>query len=170
MKSKAKIVSLGSLRKSVSRLRKRGKKIAFTNGCFDILHYGHINYLEKASRQGRVLIVGLNSDNSVRKIKGPLRPIVPQQERAAVLAALACVDFVTIFKEPTPLNLIKAVKPDVLIKGADWKGKEVVGAGLVRSRGGRVELIKYVQGKSTTNIIKAVLKKCAAKTKKRSTA
>lgn len=137
-------------------MRKAGKKIAFTNGCFDILHYGHVSYLEAAQKNARVLIVGLNSDRSVKGIKGSGRPIVNQQDRASLLAALECVDFVVLFDEPTPYNLIKELRPDVLIKGADWKGKEVVGQDIVEGLGGKVELINYLSGLSTTNIIKKI--------------
>ena len=148
-----KIISRRRLKNVVASLKRQGKKIAFTNGCFDILHAGHVSYLQRAKRPGRVLIVGLNSDVSVRAIKGPRRPIVGQKERALVLAALACVDFVTIFNETTPEALIRSVKPNILIKGADWKDKEVVGGSFVRSYGGRVELMRYLGRHSTSNII-----------------
>lgn len=162
MTSKNKIIkSHAALKKIVLRLQKKGKKVAFTNGCFDILHFGHVSYLEEAKKPGRILIVGLNSDTSVRKIKGPKRPIVGQSERARVMAGLVCVDYVTIFNEETPYNLIKILAPDILIKGADWKGKKVAGADIVSARGGKVEFIKYVKHFSTTNIIKAIAAKCA---------
>ena len=160
MDTHKKIVGLKSLQRSLARLKRQGKTIAFTNGCFDILHFGHVQYLEKAKGQDRVLIVGLNSDRSARKIKGPQRPIVAQKARAAVLAALACVDYVTIFSEETPQKLIAALKPDVLIKGADWKGKKVAGSDVVRRYGGKVEYARYVPRYSSTNIIDAVLRKC----------
>ncbi len=152
--SKNKIVTLATLKRKLAVLRKEQRVIAFTNGCFDILHYGHVSYLEQAKQNDRVLIVGLNSDCSVRKIKGPQRPVNSQLDRAGVLAALACVDFITIFDEETPYELIRAVRPDVLIKGADWKGKTVAGADLVD----RVELIKYVPNLSTTRIIGKIQK------------
>ena len=161
MRPKNKILALASLKKTIARERSKGKTIAFTNGCFDILHYGHVSYLQAAKKNGRVLVIGLNSDASVKKIKGPQRPIIPERERAGILAALECVDYVTIFKEETPLNVIKALKPDVLIKGADWKGKEVVGSDIVKANGGKVELIRYMPNLSTTNIVKTVVKKCA---------
>ncbi len=154
--SQYKIVSLNTLKKNISHLRRQGKKIAFTNGCFDIIHAGHVSYLEAAKKKGRVLVVGLNSDRSVRRIKGPQRPIVGEKERARVLGALGCVDYVTMFREDTPLKLIRALKPDVLIKGADWKGKPVVGQDVVRPYGGRVEFIKYLPQFSTTNVIKKI--------------
>jgi len=157
---KKKITTVGELKKRLCSLRKEGRTIAFTNGCFDILHYGHVDYLLKAKKKNRVLVVGVNSDSSVRKIKGSKRPIVSQKERASVLAALECVDFVTIFSESTPLNLIKAVKPDVIIKGADWKKKDVVGYDVVKAYGGKVELAKYLPKHSTTNIINAIITKC----------
>ncbi len=156
-----KIVTLPSLKRKLPGLRRAGWTIAFTNGCFDILHSGHVTYLEAAKKKDRVLIVGLNSDASIRRIKGPQRPIVPQKERAHVLAALECVDFVAIFDDDTPQKLIEAVKPDILIKGADWKGKDVVGSDVVKRCGGRVELIAYVKDCSTTNIIEKIRKTCA---------
>ena len=160
MNIRHKILSVGALKKKILQLRKQKKIIAFTNGCFDIIHFGHVSYLESAKKPGRVLVIGLNSDASVRNIKGPQRPIVSQKERAAVLAALECVDYVTIFNEDTPSNLIKTLKPDVIIKGADWKGKEVVGADIVKSYGGKVEYIKYLSNFSSTNIIEAIRQRC----------
>ena len=149
-----KIISLPSLLKKLPALRRQGKTIAFTNGCFDLMHIGHVKYLEDASKGNRVLIVGLNSDVSVRRIKGQFRPIVVQKSRAAVLAALESVDFVVIFNEDTPFKIIAAIKPDILIKGADWKGKSVVGEDLVK----KVEFVKYIQGFSTSNIIEKIQK------------
>jgi D-beta-D-heptose 7-phosphate kinase/D-beta-D-heptose 1-phosphate adenosyltransferase len=154
MAIKNKILSLPTLLKKLPALRRQGKTIAFTNGCFDLMHIGHVKYLEDAGRGNRVLIVGLNSDVSINHIKGSNRPIVVQKSRAAVLAALESVDFVVIFNEDTPYKLIAAVKPDILIKGADWKGKSVVGEDLVK----KVEFIKFVQGFSTTNIIEKIIK------------
>ena len=148
-----KIISLPSLLKKLPALRRKGKIIAFTNGCFDLLHVGHVKYLEAAKKGDRILIVGLNSDKSVQKLgKGPNRPICPQASRAAVIAAIASVDFVVLFNEETPYNLIKAVQPDVLIKGADWKGKPVAGADIA----GKVEFITYIKGFSTTAIIEKI--------------
>ncbi len=153
MNRTSKIVSLSALLKKIPALRRAGKVIAFTNGCFDLMHIGHVKYLQAAKKGNRTLIVGLNSDKSVARLnKGPQRPICPQKSRAAVLAALACVDFVVVFNEDTPLKLITAIKPDVLIKGADWKGKAVVGADVVK----RVELVTYIKGFSTTNIIEKI--------------
>ncbi len=158
VESRKKIVSLPQLKRTLAQLRRRGKKIAFTNGCFDILHLGHVQYLEKAKSAGDVLVVGLNSDASVRRIKGPKRPVLPQKERAGILAGLASIDFIVFFNEDTPAQLIKAIVPDVLTKGADWKNKEVVGSDVVRKNGGIVRLIKFLPGRSTTNIIEKVLK------------
>lgn len=160
MNSRKKIVSLKTLKRHIAKLRPNGKKITFTNGCFDILHFGHVTYLQAAKKKDRILIVGLNSDSSTRKIKGRGRPINPERMRAAVLAALSCVDYVTLFNEETPYKLIQAVKPDILIKGADWKGKEVVGSDIVKRNGGKVELIRYVPQFSTTKIIRSIQKKC----------
>ncbi len=152
MSYRQKIVSQQTLKKKIAALRKQGNKIAFTNGCFDILHLGHVLYLQQA-KKNRVLVIGLNSDKSVHKIKGPRRPILPQKARAILLASLECVDYVTIFNEDTPAKLIAALKPDVLIKGADWKGKEVAGSEVVK----KVEYIKYIDGYSTSNIIKKII-------------
>lgn len=149
-----KIVSLQDLLRKLPALRRQGMTIAFTNGCFDLMHIGHVKYLQEAGRQGRILIVGLNSDSSVRRIKGCGRPIVSQKSRAAVLAALQSVDFVVIFNESTPYKIIAAIKPDVLIKGADWKVKSVAGHDLVK----KVELVKLVKGFSTSKIIDKIRK------------
>jgi len=149
-----KIISVKSLVAKLPALRKQGKVIAFTNGCFDIMHMGHVAYLQKAKKDNRILIVGLNSDKSISTIKGPNRPICPQKSRAAVLAALACVDFVVLFNEETPYNLIKAVKPDVLIKGADYKNKVVVGSDIAK----KVELLPFIKGFSTSDIIQRIAK------------
>ncbi len=130
--------------------RKQNETIVFTNGCFDVLHRGHIEYLQFCKRQGDIVVVGLNSDSSVRQLKGPTRPINNQHDRAALLAALECVDYVTVFDEPEPLNLIMTVRPDVLVKGADWAQKGVIGREFVESYGGRVELAQMVEGKSST--------------------
>ncbi len=152
MPIKNKILRLPALLKKLPALRRQGKTIAFTNGCFDLMHIGHVKYLEDAGRGNRVLIVGLNSDASTNRIKGPSRPIIGQKSRAAVLAALKSVDFVVIFNETTPYKIISAIKPDILIKGADWKGKPVVGEDLVK----KVELVKFIKGFSTTNIIEKI--------------
>ncbi len=163
MAKSQKIVGVRSLTTTLSRLRRQGKTIAFTNGCFDILHYGHIQYLRKAKNKDRILVLGLNSDKSIKKIKDPSRPIVPERERAEVLAALDCVDYITLFDEATPQSLIEKVKPDILIKGADWKGRDVVGSDVVKNRGGKVELARYDPRYSTTKIIDKTLKTCERK-------
>ncbi|MHB8828404.1 MAG: D-glycero-beta-D-manno-heptose 1-phosphate adenylyltransferase [Syntrophales bacterium] len=150
------ILSRKELKEAVERLREKGDKIVFTNGCFDILHAGHVRYLKQARAAGDILVLGLNSDSSVRKIKGEKRPIVPQEERAEVVASLRSVDYVTIFEETTPLNLIEFLKPDVLVKGADWREEDIAGRNSVLSWGGRIELIPVVEGASTTNIIEKI--------------
>jgi D-beta-D-heptose 7-phosphate kinase/D-beta-D-heptose 1-phosphate adenosyltransferase len=133
--------------------RAAGKRIVFTNGVFDILHPGHLRYLQAARRHGDLLIVGLNSDASVRRNKGPERPVNPEAERAEVLEALACVDAVSVFDEETPADIIRRVQPDVLVKGADWPADQIVGRDTVEARGGRVILEPVEQGYSTTDII-----------------
>jgi len=136
--------------------RASGRRIVFTNGVFDILHPGHLRYLQAARRHGDVLIVGLNSDASVRRNKGPSRPINPEQERAEVLEALECVDAVSIFDDETPAEIIRRVQPDVLVKGADWPADQIVGRDTVEARGGRVILEPVEQGYSTTTLIQKV--------------
>ena len=130
-----------------------GKKVVFTNGCFDILHRGHVDYLAKARALGDILIVGLNDDASVKRLKGQQRPVVGQDDRAEVLAALKSVDYVCLFSEDTPYELIKAVVPDVLVKGADWAVEKVVGKDVVEAAGGTVQTIEFLPNRSTTNII-----------------
>lgn len=146
-----------TLKKEVDEKRKAGRKIVFTNGCFDILHIGHINYLAAARLCGDLLVVGLNSDASVRAIKGDKRPLTPAEERAGILASLIPVDYVTIFEETTPLRLIEFLQPDVLVKGGDWKREEVVGGDRIEKWGGRVVIIPYTEGASTTNIVGRIL-------------
>ena len=140
----------------ISRLRRKHLTIVFTNGVFDILHRGHVEYLARAKKCGEVLIVGLNSDSSVRRLKGPLRPLQKQRDRAAVLLALEAVDYVIIFGEDTPEELIQSVKPDVLVKGADYKISEIAGAQFVKSYGGEVKRIRLTKGQSTSDILKRV--------------
>lgn len=152
-----KILDWKNLKEEVDRLRRQGKKIAFTNGCFDILHVGHTRYLRQAREKGDLLILGLNSDASVRKIKGEKRPLIPQEERADLLACLEFVDYVTIFEQTTPLDLILYLKPDVLIKGGDWAEEQVVGREEVMSWGGTVAIIPEIPGASTTNIVEKIL-------------
>lgn len=134
------------------RLRRGKKRIVFTNGVFDILHRGHVDYLAKAKSFGDILIVGLNSDQSTRRLKGPSRPLQPQRDRAAILLALEAVDYVVIFGEATPDNLINTIRPDVLVKGADYKESEIVGAAFVRSYGGSVRRARILSGRSTSKL------------------
>ncbi len=148
-----KIKTKNQLLKIIKKLKSKNKKIIFTNGCFDILHYGHVKYLQKAKNLGDILIVGLNSDASIRRLKGKTRPIIAQKDRAMLLAALESVDFVVIFNEDTPFNLIKYIMPDVLVKGGDWSKKDIIGADLVKSGFGKVATIPYIKGYSTTKII-----------------
>ena len=138
----------------VNALRKRERKIIFTNGCFDILHIGHIKYLEKAKSFGDVLILGLNSDTSIRQLKGLNRPINTQNDRAYILAALEVVDYVVIFEEETPYELINLIKPDVLVKGGDYKDKEVIGQNIVKE----LKIVKFIDGKSSSETIKRIQK------------
>jgi len=153
-----KIKTTKTIARIATRLRKKRKKIVFTNGCFDILHLGHIKYLEKCKHLGDILIVGLNSDSSVRKIKGKKRPIQNEKERSLILSAMECVDYITIFKDPTPSSLIKAVKPHILAKGGDWKPSEIAGGSYVKKQGGRVVSVPFVKGYSTSGIIKRIKK------------
>ncbi|HEY1913352.1 MAG TPA: D-glycero-beta-D-manno-heptose 1-phosphate adenylyltransferase [Vicinamibacterales bacterium] len=146
-------MTLEETRALVARLRDAGKTIVFTNGVFDLLHPGHLRYLQQARFLGDALIVGLNSDRSVRANKGPSRPVNPQDERAEMLEALACVDAVVVFDEETPYNLILAIQPDVLVKGADWAENAIVGRDLVEQRGGKVVRVPIEQGYSTTAIL-----------------
>ena len=139
------------------RLRAAGKRVVFTNGCFDLLHPGHVRYLTAARALGDVLIVALNSDRSVRELKGPTRPILTEAERAEVMAALGCVDYVTIFDEPTPRSLIAGLLPDVLVKGGDWGVSEIVGREEVEAAGGITQSLAFVEGCSTTEIISRIL-------------
>ena len=152
-----KIISLDEIVRQRSRFRETNKRLVFTNGCFDILHVGHVRYLNRARTLGDVLIVAVNSDRSVRQIKGDFRPLVPEMERAEVLAALACVDYVFIFDDATPQQVIDAIVPDVLVKGADWDINDVVGRDTVERAGGSVLTIPMVEGSSTSGIIQKVL-------------
>ncbi len=156
MKSK-KILKIEALKRKISLCREEKKRIVFTNGCFDVLHYGHVSYLEKAKKANRILIVGLNSDKSVRKIKGPKRPINSQDMRAGVLAALQCVDFVILFDRETPMELIKTIKPEIYAKGADWKNKDVVGSDFIKSYGGKIEFIEFIKGLSSSQMIDSIV-------------
>lgn len=134
--------------------KRRGRKVVFTNGCFDILHVGHVRYLQEARALGDILVVGLNADESVKRLKGPERPVQNENDRAEILVALSCVDAVAIFKEDTAENLIRTVKPDIYVKGGDWKVDQIIEAPIVLSYGGVVRSLQLVEGSSTTNIIK----------------
>ncbi|MFQ5928776.1 MAG: D-glycero-beta-D-manno-heptose 1-phosphate adenylyltransferase [Acidobacteriota bacterium] len=154
--STVKIKSRRELGAIVEQLRAEGKRIVFTNGCFDLLHPGHVRYLEKARAEGDVLVVALNSDASVRKIKGQGRPIFSEEERCEVISALASVDFVTTFNEETPQTIIEELMPDVLVKGGDWAMNQIVGGQIVESNGGKVISIDFEKGFSTSNIIERI--------------
>jgi len=152
----AKIKTLSQLKKVLKKYKARKKRIVFTNGCFDILHPGHVSYLQKARSLGGALVIGLNSDLSVRNLKGKSRPVVSERNRAMVLSALSCVDFIVVFDSFTPIRLIKAISPDVLVKGGDWKIKEIVGSDFVKSYGGTVKSLPYLKGFSTKGLIKKI--------------
>lgn len=141
------------LNQAIADYRQQNKKIVFTNGCFDLLHIGHVRYLEEAKKLGDILIVGINTDASVQKLKGPTRPIQNENDRAEILAALKSVDHTVLFGEETPLNLIQQIVPQVLVKGGDWKIEQIVGSDFVLSRGGQVLSLQFVDGRSTTKII-----------------
>jgi len=152
-----KIVPFEQLKRNVAVWRMKDLKIVFTNGCFDLLHHGHIDYLSKASDLGDVLVIGVNSDSSVKKLnKGANRPLQNENDRALILSAFQFVEAITIFQEDTPLELIKMIQPDVLVKGGDWKKNEIVGADVVKAKGGTVVSIPFVEGYSTTNIEKKI--------------
>ena len=142
-----------------TKLREQRKKIVFTNGCFDIIHKGHIKLLFDAKSLGDVLFVGLNSDLSIKRIKGEKRPIIPQKERAIVLSSISAVDFIVIFEEDTPEKIIKSIKPDIIVKGEDWEEERIVGADFVKERGGKIIRIKLEKGNSTTQIIETILER-----------
>jgi len=144
---------LPDLLKNLDQIRDH-KKIVFTNGCFDLLHVGHIRYLQEAKSLGDVLVVGLNSDASVQKLKGPTRPVQSENDRAEILAALGAVDFTVLFTEDTPENLIRQIRPQILVKGGDWKIEQISGGAFVQSLGGQVMSLQFVDGKSTTALIK----------------
>lgn len=135
------------------KLQRQNKKIVFTNGCFDLLHIGHVRYLEEAKKLGDILIVGINTDSSVKKLKGPTRPIQNENDRAEILASLKAVDHTVIFDQETPLKLIQTIKPNILVKGGDWKIEQIVGSEFVLKNGGIVKSLNFVDGRSTTSII-----------------
>jgi len=156
---KEKIKAKDELRDILDGLKGRGRRIVFTNGCFDILHIGHIRCLEEAKKEGDILIVAINSDRSIRSIKGPSRPFTPETERAEVLSALACVDYVVIFDEPDPLELISSLKPNILVKGGDWTPETTIGREVVEGMGGKVVIIPQVQGVSTSAFVDRIVRK-----------
>ena len=147
--------NLDELVEELQKVRSQ-KKVVFTNGCFDILHIGHVTYLEEARSCGDILVVGVNSDASVKRLKGPERPIQNEADRSRILAALKSVSYTTLFTEDTPLKLIEAVKPDVLVKGGDWSIDQIVGSDVVLSYGGEVKSLSFVDGRSTTNIVNKI--------------
>ncbi|MBI3110033.1 MAG: D-glycero-beta-D-manno-heptose 1-phosphate adenylyltransferase [Ignavibacteriales bacterium] len=155
------VLSREALAAVCTRVKKAGKRVVFTNGCFDILHRGHVDYLTKAKALGDLLVVGVNGDDSVRRLKGPNRPVVNQDDRAAVLAALAAVDYVSLFDEDTPFELIRAIVPDVLVKGADWSVEAIVGKDVVEAAGGTVQTLEFLPNRSTSSIIQKIIQAAA---------
>lgn len=153
----SKIQTPEQISETLAEWRAKGEKIVFTNGCFDLLHYGHLHYLAQARDLGDRLVIGLNSAGSVRRLKGPTRPINDELTRTHLLAALSVVDAVVVFEEDTPINLIRHVQPDVLVKGGDWKPEQIVGADVVLANGGKVFSVPYIDGYSTTNIERKIL-------------
>lgn len=147
------VLNSENLENILAPLRGGAKKLVFTNGCFDLLHVGHVRYLKEAKKQGDFLFVGINSDSSTRKLKGPTRPVQNENDRAEIIASLGCVDFTYIFNEDTPYELIKKVKPNILVKGGDWKIDQIVGSDLVIASGGEVKSLIFIEGRSTTKII-----------------
>lgn len=151
------VLNWSDLTTQLAAIRK-GKKVVFTNGCFDLLHVGHVTYLNEAKAQGDILVVGLNTDASVRRLKGDTRPVQSETDRAFILSNLKCVDMVTLFDQETPYELIKTIQPDVLVKGGDWPIDKIVGSDLVLARGGLVKSLGFVNGKSTTKILEKILR------------
>ena len=156
---KTKLKSLGTIKNEIRALQQQGKKIVFTNGCFDILHAGHVDIFQQARNLGDALVVAVNSDISIKKIKGEKRPVVPQAQRMQVLAALEAIDYVVIFDEENPLKIIKELQPDILVKGGDWPIETIVGREIVEKKGGKVISVPLMEGISTTNIIEEVKKR-----------
>jgi D-glycero-beta-D-manno-heptose 1-phosphate adenylyltransferase len=154
--ARRKIVTPHALTAAVRSAQRRGRRVVFTNGCFDLLHIGHVRYLERAKRLGDLLVVAINTDRSVRRIKGRHRPVVPQAQRAEIVAALGCVDYVVLFSTPTPRPLIARMRPDILVKGADWSVKQIAGKADVEAMGGTVRTIPLTPGSSTTKLIERI--------------
>ena len=159
-----KIKGREDLRRIIDDLKTKGKRIVFTNGCFDLLHIGHIRYLEEAKALGDILVVGVNSDQSVQNLKGSRRPILPDEERAEILSGLWCVDYVSIFNELTPLELITSLQPNILVKGGDWSKETIVGAEVVERSGGKVVILPFVHGASTSTLIESILNRYEKRT------
>jgi len=153
------LIALEELLEMRAAWRRAGKRMVFTNGCFDLLHRGHVEYLQQAAKLGEVLVVGLNSDESVTRLKGEGRPIVPQEDRATILAALACVDYVVYFSQDTPVELIHSLQPEVLVKGADYQINEIVGHELVQAAGGQVVRIALTPGRATRDVLTTILER-----------
>ena len=151
-----KVKSLDELKRIADQARRDGKTVVLTNGCFDLLHRGHVHILREAKALGDILIVAINSDRSVKAIKGPSRPVLSQSDRTELLAAMEMVDYVALFDEPDPYDLIAAVRPNVLVKGGDWGSDQIVGADIVKRNGGKVAVIPYLKGFSTTEIIERI--------------
>jgi D-beta-D-heptose 7-phosphate kinase/D-beta-D-heptose 1-phosphate adenosyltransferase len=159
--AREKVVGWDSLAEQLAEARAAGRRIVFTNGCFDVLHVGHARYMEAARALGDVLVVGLNSDRSVRGLKGEKRPIVPEEDRAEMLASLAAVDYVALFDEATPEALIRHVRPDIHVKGGDYRPEDMPETPLVRSLGGEVRIMPLVEGRSTTDLVRTILERYA---------
>ena len=159
-----KIKERKKLLKIIKNLKAKGKRIVFTNGCFDLLHLGHVRYLEEAKSLGDILVVGVNSDSSVRRLKGPKRPILPEEERTEILSGLGCVDYITVFNEADPLKLITSLEPNLLVKGGDWTREQIVGREVVERSGGELVIIPFVKGASTSNVIDTILKRYEKRT------
>jgi len=155
----SKIIKLEDFLKKLESLRQAGKRIVFTNGCFDILHIGHVRYLQSAKAQGDILVIGLNSNRSVRIIKGEKRPVITAEQRAEVLASVCFVDYIILFDEPDPYRIVAAIAPDVLVKGADWAEDQIVGADVVKAGGGRVMRVPVIPGVSTSQIIEDIVRR-----------
>ena len=152
----AKVKSLVELKEIVGKAKQDGKAVVFTNGCFDLLHRGHVHLLRQAKAMGDILVVAINSDKSVKEIKGPNRPVLPETDRTALLAALEMVDYVVSFDEPDPHMIIAALRPNILVKGGDWGADQIIGSDIVERDGGRVAVIPYLEGFSTTQIIERI--------------
>jgi rfaE bifunctional protein nucleotidyltransferase chain/domain len=159
LRARDKVVTPEALEAILEEARRRGARVVFTNGCFDVLHVGHARYLEEARALGDLLVVGLNSDSSVQELKGPRRPIVPEAERAELLAGLTAVDYVVVFHEHTPDALIRRIRPDVHVKGGDYLADDLPEAALVRSLGGEVTVVSLAEGRSTTDLVRTILER-----------